>query len=114
MQTNNTPPTQPAAQQPTDEGLDDAVCSPLVWTRAEPSGSGYYWYRHHVLAKPVIYDVAANERFGFVKILDGSAVEITNFKGWWAGPIPRPLPLNLPENKIYPHKSVDEKEKTTP
>jgi hypothetical protein len=27
MQTNNTPPEQPAAQQPTDEGLDDAICS---------------------------------------------------------------------------------------
>jgi hypothetical protein len=27
MQTNNTPPTQNDAQQPTDEGLDDALCS---------------------------------------------------------------------------------------
>jgi hypothetical protein len=24
---NNTPPTQPDAQQPADEGLDDAICS---------------------------------------------------------------------------------------
>jgi hypothetical protein len=27
MQTNNTPPTEPDAQQPTDKGLDDAICS---------------------------------------------------------------------------------------
>jgi hypothetical protein len=36
MQTNNTPPTQNDAQQPTDEGLDDAACS--AWrevTKAE-------------------------------------------------------------------------------
>ncbi len=27
---NNTPPTQPDAQQPSDKGLDDAICSPLL------------------------------------------------------------------------------------
>jgi hypothetical protein len=27
-QTNNAPPTEPDAQQPADEGLDDATCSP--------------------------------------------------------------------------------------
>jgi hypothetical protein len=30
MQTNNTPPTEPDAQQPTDEGLDDAICSSCI------------------------------------------------------------------------------------
>ena len=99
MNQNQTESKPSDAEQDSGKGLDETACSPLVWTRAEPSESGYYWYRHHVLAKPVIYDVAANGRFGFVQILDGSAMEITNFKGWWAGPIPRPLPPDLPENK---------------
>jgi hypothetical protein len=42
--TNNTPPTQPDAQQPTDEGLDETPCCALpdLWEEMAP---GKVWAR---------------------------------------------------------------------
>lgn len=85
---------------PTKADRSSSDYSPLVWGKKTPTQSGYYWYRHHVKAKAVIYDVAASERLCVVGIWDGTTLEGDDFEGWWAGPIQMPTPPRFPlENK---------------
>jgi len=60
--TNNTPPEQPDAQQPSGKGLDDAICSAYLEDPAVCDGMGevkgqcyhcgYKWYQHALDALP--------------------------------------------------------------
>jgi hypothetical protein len=48
--TNNTPPTEPDAQQPSSEGLDDAICSPSDFLKAPFPSCSYFSEAWHEMA----------------------------------------------------------------
>jgi len=81
MQTNNTPPTQTDAQQPSFEGLDGAICSAFVFTSEKPTEPGEYLLR----IEGRIFSVVV-ERYKDVqqRIPDGLYVR-PNVKGYIGG-----------------------------
>jgi hypothetical protein len=116
-QTNNTPPTQPDAQQPTDEGLDDAICSPSF----DPKEDNECTLQRHkdgrleILSAPPVF-VCARESIEDLLARHNKLIEQRDEARKTAAELRDLVPWDEVEpwtfdweNKDYPHKSVGEK-----
>lgn len=66
----------------------------LKWTREQPVEPGWYWFRANDPHRaPVVVEVARHATgMLMARRVQGQIIPPWLLEGWWAGPIPEPMP----------------------